>query len=164
MRESVFDIIVVAMVLATLFVGLVEAARPVNGTLMKSGELNGYGELNIVNSLQEDAVAVLTDLDNNTVLSAYVWGNRNYINISGIEDGQYYLYFTTGRDWDPELGEFMADAGYSKMNKAIEFKTTETKEGISFGIMNVEINAVNRSNTGDRDKEKAFKEVFPKAI
>src|SRR5512139_2007247 len=108
-----FDFIVMVMMFSTSLIGLVEAARPVNGTLISSGELHGYGELNIVNNLPEDAVAILTDLDNNTVLSAYIWGNRNHVNISGIEDGQYYLYFATGRDWDPELGEFMADAGFS---------------------------------------------------
>ena len=166
MRSGIFCDIAVLMiaVLSTFSIGLVEAARPINGTLIKSGELNGYGELNIVNNLQEDAVAILTDLDNNTVLSAYVWGNRNYVNISGIEDGQYYLYFVTGRDWDPELGKFMADAGFSMMNKPIDFRTKETWESVSFGIMNVQINATQRSRASDSDEEKALQESFPKAI
>jgi hypothetical protein len=158
------DSIVMAMVLLTLFVGLAEAARPMNGTLIKSGELNGFGEINIQNNLQEDAVAILADLDNNTVLSAYVWGNRNFVNISGIEDGQYFLYFATGRDWDPEIGEFATDAGFSMMNKPIEFKTKETWEGVTFGIMNVQINSTWRSSIDDSDNAKAFKKGFPKAI
>ncbi|MCJ7444919.1 MAG: hypothetical protein MUO26_10385 [Methanotrichaceae archaeon] len=158
LRGSDFSIIIIALIFAIL-VGFVEAARPVNGTFIKPAELNGYGELSIVNSLQEDSVAILTDLDNNTIFSVYIWGNKNFVNISGIEDGLYFMYFATGRDWDPELGEFLTDVGFSMMKDKLGFKTMRTSGGSSTSIVIVEIYSVSEA-----EQNRVAKDIFPQIM
>jgi len=102
------------------------------GTYIKDADRTGYGELSITNGMYNDAVAMLTTLENKTILSVYIRGNNDNFTISGIQDGDYYLYFTSGQGWNSSLKEFEEDADYSMLNSTLNYVTKEDKEGILY--------------------------------
>ncbi len=87
--------------------------------------LDGYGELEIDNGLDLDAVAVLATLANETVISVYIWAN-NKVTVTGIRDGTYKLFFMLGEDWDEAQGRFTRKVAYKVFEDVFPYTTTST--------------------------------------
>ncbi|MCL5025258.1 MAG: hypothetical protein M1531_02015 [Chloroflexi bacterium] len=98
------------------------------GTFLKDSTRNGLGELTVKNGRDLDAVAALTTLDDDTVVSAYIQAGDSFT-IAGIRDGTYYLYFTSGEDWDDEVSRFTRKARLSRFEDTLTFQTTTTAQG-----------------------------------
>jgi hypothetical protein len=101
-----------------------------NGTLLKEAiARNGKGELSINNSLDLDAVAALTTMDNANTLSVYV-RSKSKLDITRIPDGTYKLFFMVGEDWDGVAGKFTRQVQYWVFEDTLLYKTTSTQNTI----------------------------------
>lgn len=45
----------------------------------------------------------------------------------GIPDGEYYVYFSTGADWDAVDYRFTSDAAYQKFEDTFAYETNSQK-------------------------------------
>jgi len=81
------------------------AERPETGTYIRDTARNGYGLLVIYNNWTMDTVAVLTDRWDKPKVAVYL-RTRDALEIEGIRDGEYGLYFTIGDGWNASAGDF----------------------------------------------------------
>jgi uncharacterized protein YraI len=95
--------------------------RPVTGLLISVQGTRGWNQIRINNGEKYDAVFIVTDLNNQVVVSAYVRNGEKFT-ISKIYDGLYYLYFTIGTDWNGTI--FTKNASYSRYLTQLNFYTT----------------------------------------
>ena len=86
----------------------------------------GMGELLIKNGTDSDALAVLTTLDDQAVLSAYIRTGEQF-QMTGIPDDAYRLYFHMGTLWDSVNKQFMDDASYQRFEDFLQFQTMATQ-------------------------------------
>ena len=77
--------------------------RPETGTYIRDMHRDGYGLLVIYNNWTMDTVAVLTDKNVKPKLAVYLRA-KDALEIDGIEDGKYGLYFTIGEGWNAGEG------------------------------------------------------------
>ena len=80
--------------------------RPETGTYIRDMHRDGYGLLVIYNNWTMDTVAVLTDKNVKPKLAVYLRA-KDALEINGIEDGKYGLYFTIGEGWNAGEGKFV---------------------------------------------------------
>jgi len=121
------------------------AARPETGHVIRDIDRSGYGQLVVHNGWTMDTVAVLTDLDANPLIAAYL-RSKDTLNITEIEDGSYGLYFTIGNLWDPKEGRFASVYGYYRYNTPLVFETEETDEDIEYSIFELNLYEAGASN------------------
>jgi hypothetical protein len=89
---------------------------------MPNQNSGGYGELTVENGTAQDGVVILT-LNDEPVVSFYIRSGDSYT-LKGIRDGVYYIYFSTGTDWNGQA--FLTNPSYKKFEDAFEFKTGAT--------------------------------------
>jgi hypothetical protein len=95
--------------------------RPGNGNL-PGGRHGGNGELTVSTSTGTDAVVKLTDGDNGpSVRNLYVQAGSS-TTVSGIPDGTFVAYYTTGNDWDGV--RFTRDCAFSRFDGTLGFTTS----------------------------------------
>jgi hypothetical protein len=94
------------------------SARPDTGTYIKDMDRSGYGVLIVHNNWTMDTVAVLTDRKVKPLLAVYL-RSMDTLKITGIEDGEYGLYFTIGNLWDAKAGKFRSVLGYYRYNQPL---------------------------------------------
>jgi hypothetical protein len=101
--------------------------RPSTGIVKPVARDDGSGELSVDNGTLYDGVVALT-LDKQpprrAAVAAYIRAGESFT-MTGILDGTYYLYFGTGSEWDG--AQFTKNAGYSRFEDALAFKTSLTK-------------------------------------
>jgi len=101
-----------------------------NGTFIsRKMPLDGYGDLEIENGTDLDAVAVLTTLTRETVFSVYIQAHRQFT-ITGIRDSTYKLFFMLGEDWDEATGRFTRRVKYEVFEDTFLYTTTATSATI----------------------------------
>ncbi len=115
--------------------------RLATGTFIRDSARDGLGKLTVSNGLSVDAVAVLTDLNHETILSFYIQSKDSFT-VSGLEDGTRYLYFTTGEDWDSDAGSFTRTARYSRFADTLVFTTKRTGSTTQYTTFRVTLHAV----------------------
>jgi len=95
-----------------------------NGTILKKNNsyLRGYGELQIKNGTNLDAVAKLIR-GGASVLTVYIKTNSTYTMLD-ISDGIYWLAFAQGLDWDSTTQKFKRNTQYSVFENTFDFTTT----------------------------------------
>ncbi len=81
------------------------AERPETGTYIRDTTRNGYGLLVVYNNWTMDTVAALTDRWDKPKVAVYL-RTRDALEIEGIRDGEYGLYFTIGDGWNAAAGDF----------------------------------------------------------
>ncbi len=81
------------------------AARPETGTIIRDTIRNGDGLLVIYNNWTMDTVAVLTDRWDKPKVAVYL-RTKDALEIDGLKDGEYSLYFTIGSGWNSSAGDF----------------------------------------------------------
>jgi hypothetical protein len=97
-----------------------------NGTIIKKiGSLNGQGILRIDNGQDVDAVAILSKLNDPSMIAVYIQRNHQFT-ITGIENGIYELYFQLGEDWDSEQTTFTQRRSLARFENPFEFRTTDS--------------------------------------
>lgn len=105
--------------------------RPQTGTIIKAGEMNGLCRLDIINNGADDAVAYLVSMEKEIVEAVYIRGG-DYVNLTGIDDGSYELYFKQGEGWNASAGKFETNATSSRMEEPMTLETQKTPEGVRF--------------------------------
>ncbi len=99
-------------------------ARPETGTYVKDTGRNGHGELAIINGNHTyDALAVLASLDNEPLIAIFIRSGESF-KISGIDDGEYKVYFSLGEVLDRDSDRFIEEGGYYRLDLPIAFETT----------------------------------------
>jgi len=125
--RSAFFCVAVLICVASVSAIAQDYTRPETGTFVKDSERNGYGVLVVENNnlagdeVIQDAVAILTDQDNNTIIAVYVREGESF-EITGIEDGLYGFYFTVGDGWNLESARF-SDPEFYKAENPLPFET-----------------------------------------
>ena len=100
--------------------------RPLTGTVIRdTGQRSGLGELSIDNGTQFDGVAVLALSNDAPVRAVYIRSEESFT-LEGIRDGVYYLFFTTGEDWDGDEAAFTKNPRFQRFEDPFDFETTTT--------------------------------------
>jgi hypothetical protein len=74
----------------------------------------------VSNGTSSDGLVVVA-YDQAPVTSAYIRANESFT-FSGISDGVYYLYFSSGSEWNGD--RFTVNASYKRFDDAFPFETT----------------------------------------
>ena len=119
--------------------------RPETGTYIRDTQRDGYGLLTIHNNWTMDTVAVLTDQNIKPLLVVYL-RTRESLEINGIKDGDYGLYFTIGDQWDGKAGRFQSVYGYYRYNTPLSFVTDDTGDKIEYSIFELDLYEAGASN------------------
>jgi len=93
--------------------------RPLTGIIKPNQHSGGYGELTVDNGTSRDGVVILT-FNNNAVMAVYIRSSDSFT-MQGILDGTYYLYFSTGTEWNGK--EFTEAPSRQKFEDAFQFTT-----------------------------------------
>lgn len=121
------------------------APRPETGTYIRDTQRDGYGLLTIHNNWTMDTVAVLTDQNVKPMLVVYL-RSKESLNITGIKDGDYSLYFTIGDRWDGSAGRFSSVYGYYRYNAPLPFVTDDSGDKIEYSIYELDLYEAGASN------------------
>lgn len=100
-----------------------------NGTMIKSGVLNGNGHLEVQNGLDRDAVVKLVPTMTKQCTAFFYVASKSTCKIEGIPDGQYNLLFCTGTDWDEHKKSFTRDKRFSRFQDPSGWNTTKETVG-----------------------------------
>ena len=121
------------------------AERPETGTYIKDSTRNGYGLLVVYNNWTMDTVAVLTDRWDNPKVAVYLRA-KDALEIEGIRDGQYSLYFTIGDGWNSSAGKFNQVYGYYHYNDPMIFETEDVEDEIEYTILELDLYEADATN------------------
>jgi hypothetical protein len=119
--------------------------RPETGTYIKDIDRDGYGVLIIHNNWTMDTVAAIADEDVQPLIAVYIRSGDS-LQISGIEDGEYGLYFTVGNLWNQDEGKFKSVLGYYRYGSQLDFETSETEDEIEYSLYELDLYQARASN------------------
>jgi hypothetical protein len=126
--------------------GTTDFLRPHTGTFITGGRRSGKGELSIKNGHDRDAVAVLTFPNKDVYLAVYI-RNSDSFTITGIQDNTYNLYFTLGKKWDDDIGEFTKDKSFFRFERSLPFETASNYNGYQYTTYELTLHPVKGGNT-----------------
>ncbi|VVB70663.1 Uncharacterised protein [uncultured archaeon] len=121
------------------------SGRPETGTYIKDVDRSGYGVLIVHNNWTMDTVAVLTDKKVKPLLAVYL-RSKDTLKITGIDDGNYGLYFTVGSLWDAKEGKFRSVLGYYRYNQPLQFETDDVGDEIEYSVFELDLYEARASN------------------
>lgn len=104
--------------------------------MQDTGQRSGPGELSIDNGTRFDGVAVLALSNDAPVMAVYIRSGESFT-VTGIRDGIYYLFFTTGEDWDGDEALFTKNPRFQRFEDLLSFETTTTALGTQYTIWDV---------------------------
>jgi uncharacterized protein YgiM (DUF1202 family) len=112
--------------------------RPSTGLLYAAQQRNARGELTVINGTPMDSVVILVR-DNVPQMSAYIRSNDT-LEVGGISDGTYQVYFSTGTEWNGK--EFTVNAMYQKFRDILSFTTKVTNDVITYTTWKITLHPV----------------------
>jgi hypothetical protein len=120
-----------------------------NGQFVRPGSRTGRGELTIDNSGDRDYVITLA-LGKRPALSVYVRkGSKD--KVTGIRDGTYQIFSTTGVDWDPKSRAFTRDCTFERFEDSFKFATTQTATRTEWTTWEITLEPVAGGNAQTRE-------------
>lgn len=102
--------------------------RPRNGAVIDAYGDRGEGEVKAENGLDQDGMLTLAR-DGAAVRSVYVHAHDT-ATLSGVADGSYEVWFTTGDGWNADLERFTANTDYERFPGVSDFSTTRDEYSI----------------------------------
>jgi hypothetical protein len=99
--------------------------RPLTGVIKPNIRGGGYGELEIENGTDSDAMAILTLPDEETTITAAYIRSNDSFTLRGVRDGTYHLFFASGSGWNGE--QFTEDVSHQRFDDPFDFSTTSTQ-------------------------------------
>lgn len=93
-----------------------------NGTYLRDTDRSGKGRLTIKNGGSSDAVVSL-NRGSARAFSIYLRKSGS-ITVTGVRDGSYTVYFSTGSDWDAKGKGFTSGCAYQKFDKQLNYTTS----------------------------------------
>ena len=145
-KKITFLSVIAAMILCSASV-LAQELRPETGTVIKESKMDGRGELDIINNVADDVVAVLVVNKTGIVDAAVYIRAGDIFNLIGIEDGSYDLYLKQGQSWNAGLQRFIANFSQSRMSDPITFETIKIPERIRHSVAQITIKERLEGNT-----------------
>ncbi len=95
-----------------------------NGTMIKKIGKSGLGKFKVDNKGDGDVVITLAPVGSTAAtFVVYVRGKANYT-VSGVPDGSYNAYLSSGEDWDSGAKGFARRCEQVKFTDPFDFKTT----------------------------------------
>lgn len=128
---------------------LAEADRPESGTLIRESDMTGRCQLDIINNASDDLAAYLCTMREETVRAAVFIRGGDAFNLTGVEDGSYYLYFRQGQGWNASRKAFDINASSSRMREPLLFQTISTADRIQYSWIEITL-----EEAGDGNVEK----------
>lgn len=110
-----------------------------NGTVLNDPG-SGNGELEIENGTDRDAAITLAQAGQ-AVGSIYVAGGANAV-LSGVPDGTFELFFTSGTDWDEAARAFTRSCTFERFESPAVFSTAEIAGGIEYTVYSATLQPV----------------------
>lgn len=101
-----------------------QLGRPSNGQFVRQGSRTGRGELTVENGGGRDAVITLA-VGKRPAFAVYVRKGAKHT-VTGIQDGTYHVFFTSGTDWDRKTRAFGRDCSFDRFDDSMKFETTQT--------------------------------------
>jgi hypothetical protein len=100
--------------------------RPLNGTLVYDRRNHyGPGLLTVQNHTPHDGLVVITTLTNDPRVGFYIRSMENFT-LTGLDDGEFLLFFTYGNAWDGNSKKFMVTETIKKMDQTLDFYSDDT--------------------------------------
>lgn len=96
------------------------------------------GELTVENGTERDGIIILT-INGVPQASAYI-RSRDSLTLSGITDGVYTIYFSTGSEWNGR--EFKANASFRKFRDTLQFETRVSGDTITYTTWRITLHPV----------------------
>lgn len=96
-----------------------------NGKYLKRTR-GGAGQLKIENGGSDAVINVVLGNSKTPAISVYVRGKGKFT-VSGVRDGTYRIYMTSGKDWDPKAKAFARDCSFQRFEDTFQFRTTSTQ-------------------------------------
>ena len=137
---------------------LAGADRPESGTLIRESDMAGRCQLDIINNASDDLVAYLCTMREERVRAAFYIRSGDAFNLTGVEDGSYYLYFRQGESWNASRESFEVNASSSRMREPLLFQTISTADRIQYSWIEI---TLERSRDGNVEKVAVDEEDFP---
>jgi len=127
--------------------------RPANGTVLINDLKGGHGHLRIYNGDERDAVVVLSSPSNpqKALLQVYVRSKSRHT-VTGIKNGTYLIYFSTGEDWDSYSSRFTKSPYYQKF----EERALYTEVYPRYNIISIEFSVAEGAAITERVPEDQF--------
>ncbi len=145
MRQKTVCLGILILLFGVFIMQAQSADRPETGTYIRDMHRDGYGMLVIYNNWTMDTVAVLTDKKVKPKLAVYLRA-KDALEVDGIEDGEYGLYFTIGNGWNAGKGQFDNVYGYYRYNTPMLFETTDVGEEIEYTILELDLYKADATN------------------
>ncbi|MBG0829836.1 hypothetical protein HS041_18895 [Planomonospora sp. ID67723] len=111
-----------------------------NGRIIRSESRTGRGSLKVHNGGKRDAVVVMLR-GGKRVVTFYVRG-KGKVTISGVRDGKYKVFYTTGTDWDAKARAFTRSCEFTQFGKTVPFKTTYSGSYIRWNNWTITLHSV----------------------
>jgi hypothetical protein len=149
---------ILAALLFCLAAGLAQGDRPESGTVISESEMNGMCQLDIINNATDDLVAYLCTMREDTLVSAVYIQGGDMLNLTGIEDGSYKLYFRQGEGWNASRERFDINATSSRMRDPLLFQTIRTADRVQYSWIQI---TLEEAGDGNVEKVAVDEEDFP---
>ena len=131
--------------------------RPVNGTILddQRGDTADFlGELEVENGTADDGLVVITQIDGSAVIAFYVRAESSFT-LTGIPDGDYWVYIASGQGWDETTHQMASVVDYERFEDTFPFET----DASSYTIWSITLHPVPE---GQADTEPVDPADFPK--
>jgi hypothetical protein len=140
MRQKTLCLIILVLLSSIFITPAQSAARPETGTIIRDTIRSGDGLLVINNNWTMDTVAVLTDRWDKPKVAVYLRA-KDALEVDGIKDGEYSLYFTIGNGWNSSAGDFETVYNHVLFPPMV-FETNDT----DYTIQEVELQEADATN------------------
>lgn len=126
-----------------------QTRRLPTGRYIRSESRTGRGTLTIHNGGTQDAVITLVR-SKRKVVSVYV-RKKGKFTVSGVRDGKYRIYFTTGVDWDPKARSFTRSCSFSQFDDPLGFRTTYSSTLVRWQTWRITLHRITGGNARTRN-------------
>jgi hypothetical protein len=107
------------------------ARRPGSGPL-SGGRSGGYGHLTVDNQGSSDSVVKVMS-GGDLIRAIYVQAGQS-ATVTGIPNGTYDAYYTTGADWDDANRRFTRNCDFDKFDNPMDYTTTSSSTSIEYSV------------------------------
>jgi hypothetical protein len=121
-----------------------QPGRPSNGQFVRQGSRTGRGELTVDNGGGRDAVITLA-VGKRPAFAVYVRKGAKHT-VTGIRDGTYQVFFTSGTDWDRKTRAFGRDCSFDRFDASMKFETTQTATQTEWSTWSITLQPVAGGN------------------
>ena len=126
-----------------------QLGRPKNGQFVRQGSRTGRGELTVDNDGGRDAVITLA-VGKRPAFAVYVRKGAKHT-VTGIQDGTYHVFFTSGTDWDRKARAFGRDCSFNRFDDSMKFETTQTATQTEWSTWTITLQPVVGGNAANSE-------------